>query len=42
MEGYCEHGNKISGSMRGGKFLDQLNDYQFLDIFHISGIAQSA
>jgi hypothetical protein len=41
MEGYCEHGNDISSSIKGGKFLDQLNDYQFPDIFNISGIAQS-
>jgi hypothetical protein len=28
--GSCEHGNEPSGSMKGGEFLDQINDYQFL------------
>jgi len=25
--GSCEHGKEPSGSMKGGKFLDQLSDY---------------
>jgi len=25
--GSCEHGNELSGSTKGGKFLDYLNDY---------------
>jgi hypothetical protein len=28
--GFCEHGNKPSGSIKGGEFLYQLNDYEFL------------
>jgi hypothetical protein len=24
----CEHGNEPSGCIKGGKFLDYLNDYQ--------------
>jgi hypothetical protein len=24
----CEHGNELSGSMRGGESLDWLSDYQ--------------
>jgi hypothetical protein len=26
----CQHGNKISGSIKGGEFLELLNDYQLL------------
>jgi hypothetical protein len=26
--GSCEHGNEPSGSMKGGKFLDQVSDCQ--------------
>jgi hypothetical protein len=26
----CEHGNELLLAMKGGKFLDQLNDYQLL------------
>jgi len=25
-EGFCEHGNKLSGSIKGGEFVDQLSD----------------
>jgi hypothetical protein len=25
--GSCEHGNEPSGSIKGGKFLDELRDY---------------
>jgi hypothetical protein len=28
--GSCEHDNEPSGSIKGGEFLDQLNDYQDL------------
>jgi hypothetical protein len=28
--GCCEHGNEPSGSIQGGKFLDQLSYYQIL------------
>jgi hypothetical protein len=28
--GSCEHGNKTSGSIKGGKLLDHLDDYQLL------------
>jgi hypothetical protein len=28
--GSCEHDNETSGSIKGGEFLDQLSDYQFL------------
>jgi hypothetical protein len=28
--GSCEYGNELSGSIRGGEFLDQLCDYQLL------------
>jgi hypothetical protein len=28
--GSCEHGNDISGSLRGGEFLEYLSDYQLL------------
>jgi hypothetical protein len=28
--GSCEHGNEPSGSIKGGKFLDWLSDYQLL------------
>jgi hypothetical protein len=28
--GFCEHGNEPSGSIKGGEFLDQLNDCQLL------------
>jgi hypothetical protein len=28
--GSCEHGNEVSGSLKGGKFLDWLSDCQFL------------
>jgi len=30
MIGSCEHGNEFSGSIKGGKFLHQLNDYHLL------------
>jgi hypothetical protein len=26
--GWCEHENESSGSIKGGKFLDQVSDYQ--------------
>jgi hypothetical protein len=26
----CEHGNEISGSIKGGEFLDYISDYQLL------------
>jgi len=28
--GFCEHGNEPSGSIKSGKFLDQLSDCQLL------------
>jgi hypothetical protein len=28
--GFCEHGNEPSGSIKGGEFLDQLNEYWLL------------
>jgi len=28
--GSCEHGDEHSGSIKGGKFLDYLSDYQLL------------
>jgi len=28
--GFCEHGNEASGSIKGGEFLDCLNDYKRL------------
>jgi hypothetical protein len=31
--GSCEHGNEPSGSIKDGKLLDELNDYQFLKHF---------
>jgi hypothetical protein len=31
MAGCCEHGNKPSVSIKGGGFLDQLNDCQLLN-----------
>jgi hypothetical protein len=27
----CEHGNESSSSVTGGKFLDQMSDYQLLN-----------
>jgi hypothetical protein len=30
VESSCEHGNEPSDSIRGGKFLSQLSNYQFL------------
>jgi hypothetical protein len=30
VSGSCEHGNEPSGSMKGGEFLDYMNDYLFL------------
>jgi hypothetical protein len=30
MSGSCEHGNEPLGSVKDGKFLDQLNNYQLL------------
>jgi hypothetical protein len=30
VEGSCEHGNKLSDSIKGGKFLDLLSDYYHL------------
>jgi len=27
MVGTCEHGNDLSGSLKGGKFLDWMSDY---------------
>jgi hypothetical protein len=30
MFGFCDHGIGISGFIKGGKFLDQLSDYQLL------------
>jgi hypothetical protein len=29
IERSCEHGNEFLGSIKGGKFLDRLSDYQF-------------
>jgi hypothetical protein len=29
MAGCCEYGNEPSGSIKGGKFLDQLSDFIF-------------
>jgi hypothetical protein len=26
--GSCEHDNELSGSIKGGEFLDQLSDYK--------------
>jgi hypothetical protein len=31
MAGFCEQGNALSGSIKGGEFLDQLSDNQFLN-----------
>jgi hypothetical protein len=28
--GYCEHGNELSSSVKGGKVIDQLSKYQLL------------
>jgi hypothetical protein len=28
--GSCEHGNELSGSIKGGEFLDALSDYYLL------------
>jgi hypothetical protein len=28
--GCCEHGNELSGSIKGGEFLDQISDYYLL------------
>jgi hypothetical protein len=28
--GSCEYGNEISGSIKDGKFIDQVSNYQFL------------
>jgi hypothetical protein len=28
--GSCEHGNELSGFIKGGEFLDWLSDYQLL------------
>jgi hypothetical protein len=30
MAGSCEHGYELTGSIKGGRFLDQLNNYQLL------------
>jgi len=30
MAGCCEHDNEPSGSIKGGKFLDQINKYQLV------------
>jgi len=30
MAGPCGHGNELSGSVKGGEFLDRLSDYQLL------------
>jgi hypothetical protein len=27
---FCEHGNEHSGSIKGGEFIDQVNDYPLL------------
>jgi hypothetical protein len=29
VESSCKHGNKSSGSLKGGEFIDLLNDYEF-------------
>jgi hypothetical protein len=29
--GFCKHGNELPGSIKGGKFLDHLSDYQHLE-----------
>jgi hypothetical protein len=28
--GFCKHGNELSGSLKVGKFLEQLSDIEFL------------
>jgi hypothetical protein len=28
--GFCEHGNEVSGSIKGGEFVDQLSDFLLL------------
>jgi len=35
----CEHGNKLLGFIKGGQFLDKLNDYYHLrsTLFHVVG-----
>jgi hypothetical protein len=30
MASYCEHGNEPSDSIKGGKFLNKLSDYEIL------------
>jgi hypothetical protein len=30
VEGPCEHGNKLSRSIKGGEFLDQLSEYYLI------------
>jgi hypothetical protein len=30
--GSCEHGNERSGSIKDGKFIDHLNDYQLINM----------
>jgi len=30
VEGFCEHGSEPSGSIKGGKFLDEPGDYWLL------------
>jgi hypothetical protein len=35
----CEHGNEPLSSVKGGKFLDQLCDYEFLKIIFILGVS---
>jgi hypothetical protein len=30
MEGFCDHGNELSDSIKGQEFLDQLSDLQLL------------
>jgi hypothetical protein len=29
LEGHCEHGNELSGSIKSGKFLGQVSDSKF-------------
>jgi hypothetical protein len=40
-EGFCEHGNELSVSVKCGEFSEQLNDCPFLtDVQIYSGIAR--
>lgn len=37
MEGSCAHPNESFGFIKGGKFFDELNNYQLLKDFTVSG-----